>query len=348
MSGIDNKPSSELDNSIFEFTEKSFKALVQDGVDLISVLSADGRHIYISPSVERALGFSQEQYLGMSIYDFLHPDDIPRIQKISSLLVEATGTIQVSPFRVQNSKGEWRWFESRINNLLHDPDINGLVCSSRDITSKIESEEKLRKSVSRYESLVELTSDIIWECDLLSYTINFQRGLFEKLGYPTDKITDSPDWWKRKIHPDDRENLVLNICNALQSSKTNHLNLRHRFLSANGQYLEIQNRILITRDSQGKAKSLLGSMQDITQQQRHLKAIEKQNTLLKEISWDQAHEVRAPLSRILGLIDMIGQDDTDEQTMKQALNYLSSSAHELDQIIRGVVRKVEIMKKQLT
>jgi hypothetical protein len=70
----------------------------------------------------------------------------------------------------------------------------------------------------------------------------------------------------------------------------------------------------------------------------YIKAIEDQNEKLREISWIQSHVVRAPLSRIMGLIPLIHDaDDIAEKEMM--LDYVIISANELDEIIRNITAK---------
>jgi len=71
---------------------------------------------------------------------------------------------------------------------------------------------------------------------------------------------------------------------------------------------------------------------DITEHIRHTNAIERQNKKLREISYIQSHFVRAPLARILGLVDLIGNTDQEPEL----LTYLDQSAKELDEIIRKI------------
>ncbi|MGZ4089894.1 MAG: tetratricopeptide repeat protein [Bacteroidia bacterium] len=62
------------------------------------------------------------------------------------------------------------------------------------------------------------------------------------------------------------------------------------------------------------------------------------NTLL-EIATIQSHEVRAPLARILGLVMLFDQNNMAEDNHRQILNYIHSSALELDEVIRKIVNK---------
>jgi DNA-binding NarL/FixJ family response regulator len=70
----------------------------------------------------------------------------------------------------------------------------------------------------------------------------------------------------------------------------------------------------------------------------YIKAIEGQNDKLKEISWIQSHIIRAPLSRIMGLIPLI-TDTTDNDEREIMLHFLRSSANELDDVIRSITDK---------
>ena len=75
---------------------------------------------------------------------------------------------------------------------------------------------------------------------------------------------------------------------------------------------------------------------DMTDRINHIKAIESQNERLKEISWMQSHVIRAPLSRIMGLIDVLNLTAPDETENIKILEFISFSANELDSVIRAI------------
>ncbi|HMK07342.1 MAG TPA: hypothetical protein VK476_07425, partial [Flavobacterium sp.] len=67
----------------------------------------------------------------------------------------------------------------------------------------------------------------------------------------------------------------------------------------------------------------------------------KHKTVLKEIAWQQSHEVRAPLAKILGLINLIADHNPTDPAYREMVNHLKSSAIELDEIIKKVVRQTK-------
>ena len=69
--------------------------------------------------------------------------------------------------------------------------------------------------------------------------------------------------------------------------------------------------------------------------------IESQNTKLKDIAWIQSHIVRAPLTNILGLIKLINETNSVNDT--ELLNHLNQSVLELDNSINEIVNKTHAM-----
>jgi light-regulated signal transduction histidine kinase (bacteriophytochrome) len=82
---------------------------------------------------------------------------------------------------------------------------------------------------------------------------------------------------------------------------------------------------------------MVGTMRDITSTTEFLNAIKEQNEKLKKIAWTQSHELRGPLTRVMGLISLVDQDGFRDITLKEFLSYLTSATNELDQVIKDIV-----------
>lgn len=80
---------------------------------------------------------------------------------------------------------------------------------------------------------------------------------------------------------------------------------------------------------------------NITDRLEYLKTLEVQNKKLTEIAWTQSHVVRAPLARIMALIDLIKNYPELNEENEELLGYILTSAVELDQVIRDISRKAE-------
>jgi signal transduction histidine kinase len=73
--------------------------------------------------------------------------------------------------------------------------------------------------------------------------------------------------------------------------------------------------------------------------------IKAQNQKLIDYTFFTAHEVRGPLARILGLIELAKIKELSEEDKMQIMVRLEDASNELDEIIRKVNRKLESTKR---
>ncbi|WP_135806569.1 hybrid sensor histidine kinase/response regulator [Halorussus marinus] len=140
-----------------EHTRKRFDKLVHNSTDVISIISADARFEYLSPSAERILGYDPEEMVGEYIFDYAHPEDRQQAMERFFESVQDPDQRPVVQFRFKHPDGSWPVLESRGRNLLDDPHIEGFVVNSRDITERKRREEELQR---HNEQLEEITSVI--------------------------------------------------------------------------------------------------------------------------------------------------------------------------------------------
>jgi PAS domain S-box-containing protein len=108
--------------------------------------------------------------------------------------------------------------------------------------------------------------------------------------------------------------------------------------------MEVKSNIL---ELDGKM-AVMNIYRDITDRIKFIEAILNQNKALKEIAWIQSHVVRAPLARMMGVINLINDSNNNIQDsdLAEFLRILLSSAQELDQIIREISRKTTEAQKE--
>lgn len=137
-------------------SESRFKSLVQEGLDLIGILDAEGNYSYVSPTSKKVLGIEAEVFIGKSPFEFIHPEDAANVLEFLGR-IGTEDRVEITPFRFQNSSGEWRWIKTVLTNMLAHPSIKGIVANSRDITDQIKEQNRLKL----LESVVTNTSDAI-------------------------------------------------------------------------------------------------------------------------------------------------------------------------------------------
>ena len=129
-----------------EANEKRFRALIENSNDGITLMDENAAVIYRSPSTERITGWSEAEMKGVNATTHVHPDDLIVIQQIIPVLLENPGKLHPIAFRNKHKDGYFRWLEGTIVNMLEDENVNAVVINFKDVTDRIEAEEKLRQS----------------------------------------------------------------------------------------------------------------------------------------------------------------------------------------------------------
>ncbi|WP_340104537.1 PAS domain S-box protein [Rhodohalobacter sp. 8-1] len=244
-------------------SEARFRALVEKGHDVLFVFSLDGTPTYISPTIENVLGYTSEEAKNMDLFSTIHPDDFPHVQSELDKCLKRPGVpIEVTPARMKHKDGSWRWFGGTITNMLHDPAINGIVDNFREITWRVEMEQKLELARKKYKSLVQSNDGLFWEAKADTFEFTYvSPQVKEMLGYTPKEWLDEPEFWENKIHPEDRENAV-NYCQRETTKGKNH-EFEYRFKKADGSYMWLKDVVTVIKKDE-KPVLLRGLMLDIT------------------------------------------------------------------------------------
>ncbi|GGR24068.1 PAS domain-containing sensor histidine kinase [Deinococcus ruber] len=168
--------------------EERFRGLVQNSADMVTVLNADGYYLYVSPAVKRLHDVEPEAVMGLHVSRHVHRDDWPAVQADLDALMANPQEVRVSTYRQRDSQGRWWWIETTSSNQLHDPAVRGIVCNSRDITDRRESEARLAASEGRFRSLVQNASDLITVVDHQGVVRYESPSVTPLLGFSPDEL----------------------------------------------------------------------------------------------------------------------------------------------------------------
>jgi len=123
--------------------EARLNALFQHNIDAIVLLDQNGCITYVSPAIERIMGFSQEEMLGKNGSDYFHPDEMDIVAGRMKAATEHPGKAIYTQNRVRHKNGHYIDTEGTTTNFLEDKNIKAFVGNFRDITDRKAAEEKL-------------------------------------------------------------------------------------------------------------------------------------------------------------------------------------------------------------
>jgi PAS domain S-box-containing protein len=122
-------------------SEQRFRALVERGSDVITILDGAGTIRYESPPIARVLGYRPDEVLGSPVSDFVHPDDVERVRS-TILGAVASGRSAVLECRCLRKDDSWCDVEVVVTSLLDDPSVRGIVLNWREVTERKRAEDE--------------------------------------------------------------------------------------------------------------------------------------------------------------------------------------------------------------
>lgn len=298
ITDVTEKLKTEKDN---ELVEQRFKALVQDGSELISILDAKGHFSYISPNVERNYGINPQQYIGVNAFDLLHPTDAPFfISEFSELKLKKRLTTK--PFRYIFVEGKWRWLEASIIDMTDNIAVNGVVLNARDVTERIESEMLIQESNLRYEAVAEATSDAIYEFDAATKKIYITGSNYSKIfGFGEKDQSLDMSFWVSRLHPEEKKWVSEKIASIKPGTADSHYEIEYRFRRQDDTYAHVLDRFSIIWENNVQVKKI-GALQDITTRkfQETILAFEKD---IYKLNSSQQSTLKTVLEKVIEFLE---------------------------------------------
>jgi diguanylate cyclase (GGDEF)-like protein/PAS domain S-box-containing protein len=142
-------------------SERRLRALIEHSTDVVTVLGDDLRIRWQAASIERVLGHKPAALVGGPLTAIVHPDDMPRLEGFLGARLERAGSAALSA-RFRDAAGGWRHVEAVAENRLHDPAVEGVVLSMRDVSERHALEEELRRRAF-HDALTGLANRALFE-----------------------------------------------------------------------------------------------------------------------------------------------------------------------------------------
>ena len=301
---------------------------------------------FISRQSYEILGVETEQLIGRpsTWSDSIHPEDIGPTRELAAKIFK--GKPEVLLFRMFNPvHGQYRWIEDRIMPKVNNKGVvTHLFGSARDITEQrtinLELEDKsllISRIITSSDQLFYIV--MVNEADPLSNRFSYLSWQAEKiLGSSIEEIHDNALRWFDAIHPDDREQLMLQN-KAMFSSKQPAMRIYRIRHVRTGEYIWLEDYAVPVADSTGRIRELYGSARDITARKNAEQAREK---LIKELSnkynelmqfnYIVSHNLRAPVAHIKGLSALLDMNMPQDE-VRNTFEYIREAAESMDELL---------------
>lgn len=201
---------------------------------------------------------------------------------------------------------------------------------------------ELKESEKRYSDLFHLSPQpmYLFDTDSLSF-LDVNTAAIEQYGYSRDEFLSMTI---KEIRPKEE---IAKLLKELAKAKENNVDFYraiYTHLTKAGEVIHVDLHSNLIPYKERRVRLVLAS--NITDRIEYLKTLEIQNKKLTEIAWAQSHVVRAPLARIMALIDLIKNYPELNEENEELLGYIFTSAVELDEVIKDISRKAEAVSHE--
>lgn len=213
------------------------------------------------------------------------------------------------------------------------PSKDGLVIYFIDITEQKRIRQKIEQDEQNLRSIINNTTDLIWSINRNYEIISANEPFYNRMELVTGKRINKIS---HDDFPADSQRKWIELYERGFRGETLKT-IWHEQLQGRDQYEEISINPIVDGNSEVLGLSCIS--RDITDIYVYTKQIEQQNEQLKKIAWIQSHEVRAPLSDILGLVSLIREGLLPEQDRAKLLGYICEAANQLDTVVARIVQE---------
>ena len=329
-------------------SEEKYRFLTENMMDMVWIIDRDLRTTYVSPSIEKVLGFTPQERQQQAIEAAVTPESLQEIQRrfIEELQrdqeegidQERSVIIEVEYYR---KDGSTVWMENRVQAIRDSENaIVGIMGVSRDITRRKRAEEELKKSEEKYKLLADHSADVIYRIDIATEQYTYISPSIEKLlGYTVAEglSLSARDSLTEKSYIKQREGLI----KALSNNRTTPAILELEAVHKDGHTLPVETHVNFVFDEQGNPVEVLGVVRDISKR----KEIEAQRKKLEEqllqarkmeaisvLAGGIAHEFNNALMAIMGNIELLRMDLPEDDKRDKCFEAMKRSSHRMSRL----------------
>lgn len=322
-------------------SENRFRTLAGNAPVGIFQTNATGKCTYVNKRAGEITGMPEEEMLRDGWIKAVYPDDLQRVTTaLEHAIVEKRG-FKIELRFVNETRGI-RWVISEGVPMLDDSGmLTGYIGTTHDITERKQMYQKLRDSEELYRLLSSNTRDMIalYKIDESATRTFISPSVKDILGYTSDELVGISPY--DNIHPEDEKQVKETLQSVVFTG--NSATLEYRMRRKDGSYIWLESHAHPFYDDNGSMTGFQSSSRDISKRKEFEASLKiakekaEEATRAKSLFLSMmSHEIRTPMNAIVGLTNLLLQNNPRED-QRERLDLLKFSGHNLLTIINDIL-----------
>ncbi len=289
----------------------------------------DGCYTYANELFKRAFAHLSSNFIGECFSRSVHPDDLELFNQATECLVDPLKVV-VATLRKPDPEGNyshthWNFFAEPIDGQFE------IGCIGFDVSNFVQQSGQHKLILQKLDAVLNSSQESFYLLDTHMKVLSFSQGAKnaakEFFGFNMHEGFD----FTRLLLPSTIQEFTDQFNKALEGKKSFK---EDKLVFPTGKEVWFRMNIAPAHNESGETFGVTLSFVNIDM-------LKKSEMQLKEIAWQQSHNVRKPLSNILGLIELM-KDEIDYGKMQELYAMLKTSAAELDERIKDIVSRTAL------
>jgi PAS domain S-box-containing protein len=152
--------------------------------DLVALTDIQGHFIFVGKS-HQILGYELDSLVGRNVLEFVHPEDLPRVESVFRNYANNPQGKQIIEYRYRCSDDHYIWLET-VEKIVNEG--NNFLFSSRNITIRKKAEEELAQQKTYTESIIAAIPDLMFVINKKKVFVDLNAGHSKDLFLPREKF----------------------------------------------------------------------------------------------------------------------------------------------------------------
>ena len=271
------------------------------------------------------IGYTLEELAPVNIDTwrrFAHEEDLKRSAGLLEKHFSGELDYYECELRMRHRDGRWVWVLDRgkVTGRGEEGEPLWMAGTHTEITRRKDAEIALAEAKEQLELALWGSGDGWWDWDVVEGRAYFDARWNSMIGYQAGEIEGSFEAWKALLHPDDLENVLATLRTHLDGISPDYeVAFRMRTKSGEWKWILARGKV-VKRDVDGRPLRMVGTHSDIDVAKRNEQALneakaeaERANHAKGEFLANMSHEIRTPMNAILGMTELLGERELDEE-----------------------------------